>query len=121
MLDFLQGKDQGTLEPWPAFADADYAIVLEGDPKQACRLDFGTLDSQLMSGVWECTPGKMEFVYPFSELCTLLEGKVTVTDSDGRAVTYGPGDSFYIAQGEKVLWEVHERVRKCFFLHINKS
>ena len=121
MLDFLQGKDQGTLEPWPAFADADYANVLEGDPKQACRLDFGNLDGQLMSGVWECTPGKMEFVYPFSELCTLLEGKVTVTDSDGRAVTYGPGDSFYIAQGEKVLWEVHERVRKCFFLHVDKS
>jgi len=120
MLDFLQGKEQGTLEQWPPFAEAAYANVIDGDPKQSARLDSGTLDDQLMSGIWECTPGKIEFVYPFSELCTLLEGKVTVTDSDGRSVTYGPGDSFYIAQGEKVLWEVHERVRKCFFLHIEK-
>ncbi len=29
MLDFLQGKEQGTLEQWPAFADADYANVIE--------------------------------------------------------------------------------------------
>ena len=121
MQDFLQGKEQSSLEQWPPFAEADYANVIGGDPKQAARLDSGNLEGPLMSGVWECTPGKIEFVYPFSELCTLLEGKVTVTDSDGRSVTYKPGDSFFIAQGEKVLWEVHERVRKCFFLHIEKS
>lgn len=38
-------------------------------------------------------------------------GRLTVTDSDGRAVTYEPGDSFFVAQGQRVIWEVHEPPR----------
>jgi uncharacterized cupin superfamily protein len=120
MQDFLQGNEQRGLEQWPQFAELPYAKVIGGDPRQAARLDFGSLEGPLMSGVWECTPGKLEFVYPFSELCTFLEGKATVTDPSGRSVTYNAGDSFFIPQGEKVTWEVHERVRKCFFLHMGK-
>ena len=83
--------------------------------------DGGTFDGPLMSGVWECTPGKFEISYPWGELATLLKGRITVTDSDGRAVTYEPGDSFFVAQGQRVTWEVHEPTRKCFFIHVAKA
>ena len=69
-------------------------------------------------GTWECTPGKLKLTYPFSELCTILQGRVTVTDGEGKQDTFGPGDSFFVAQGEESTWEVHETVRKSFFLHI---
>lgn len=44
------------------------------------------------------------------------DGEVTLTDEDGRAHTYRPGDSYLIRQGQVVLWEVAgPRVRKSFF------
>ncbi len=120
MLDFKQNSEQTGIEPWPSLADSG-ANILSGDPQQSGRLDFGTFDGPLMSGVWECTPGKFEISYPWGELATILKGSITVTDSDGRAVTYAPGDSFFVAQGQRVTWEIHEPVRKCFFIHVAKA
>ena len=54
-------------------------------------------------------------------LSTILQGRVTVTDGEGKQETFGPGDSFFVAQGEDVTWEIHETVRKTFFLHIAAS
>lgn len=52
----------------------------------------------------------------------LLDGvvvlKVTVTDGEGKQETFGPGDSFFIAEGEASTWEVHETMQKSFFFHI---
>jgi hypothetical protein len=70
-------------------------------------------------GIWECTPGKVRLINPFSELCTICQGRVTVIDGDGRQTTFGPGDSFFIAQGETSTWDVHETIQKAFFLYID--
>ena len=57
MLDFGQSKAQSGLEPWPSLQESG-ATVHEGDPRQAGRVDFGSFETVMMSGVWECTQGK---------------------------------------------------------------
>jgi uncharacterized protein len=88
--------------------------VLEGDPKIAARIDYHA--DGMMAGIFEATTGKVEIHFPFTEHATILEGEVTITDEAGQSHTYRPGDSYFIKQGQIVLWEVRgPRVRKSFF------
>ena len=117
MHSYKQSATQAGMELWPDFEE-EGVEVLEGNPKQSGRIDWGNAEGPLAVGTWECTPGKVRLTNPFSELCTILRGRVTVTDGDGKQETFGPGDSFFIAQGEASTWDVHETMQKAFFFHI---
>ncbi|GAB4201006.1 MAG: cupin domain-containing protein [Roseiflexaceae bacterium] len=93
--------------------------VISGNPKIAARFDFQ--GSNINAGIFEATTGVVEITFPFTEHATIIEGEVTITDQTGRSFAYKPGDSYFIRQGEVVLWEVKgKRVRKSFF-HIFES
>ncbi|WP_043302728.1 cupin domain-containing protein [Pseudomonas sp. GM55] len=50
------------------------------------------------------------------EMCHILEGTVRLTDADGVAKTFGPGDSFVVAAaGFKGTRENITPVRKVYF------
>ena len=89
--------------------------------KVGCSDEYGSIvpEGPMAVGIWECTPGVIRLVNPYSEFCTVTRGRVTVTDGDGNQVTFGPGDSFFIAQGEPSTWNVHEDFQKSFFFHID--
>ncbi len=117
MISFTQNKSQSGIEPWPPLVDIG-ATILSGNPAQSGRLDYGTMETPVMSGVWECTQGSFEIAYPWNEMATILEGSVTITDASGESVTYGPGDSHFAVKGEKVTWNITSpKVRKCFFIY----
>ena len=83
-------------------------------PRISARVDYQA--DGMMAGIFECTTGKVEVTFPFTEHATVLEGEVKITDSSGIAHTYAPGDSYLIQQGDVVLWGVRgPRVRKSFF------
>lgn len=87
--------------------------VLSGAPRIAARIDFQ--QDGVSAGVFEATTGVVEITFPFSEHATIIEGEVTITDAAGAGHTYRPGDSYFIAQGAVVLWDVRgRRVRKSF-------
>ncbi len=109
------------INAWPPLAETFDIYILEGEPALSGRVDLGSLNGPIVGGVWECTPGKFEFTYTADELATILEGSVKITDASGDTVTYGPGDSFHIAKGEKTTWEVVDRLRKCFFIYAGDS
>jgi uncharacterized cupin superfamily protein len=117
MYSYKQSANQTGLELWPDFADEGME-VLEGNPKQSGRIDWGHVDGPLGAGTWSCTPGKFRLIVPFSELSTILRGLVTITDGEGHQETFGPGDSFFIAEGEASTWEIHEPTQKTFFFHV---
>ena len=121
MLDYAQLKDEGGLEPWPPLGELPFVKVLEGDPVHEGRFDLGGFGTRTMAGVWQCTPGKFEYTYPGDEICTLLKGKIHVTEQDGTTHTYTAGDIFYTNKGEKVTWVIEETVRKVFFIHDPES
>lgn len=117
MLDYTVLKDKGGLTPWPPMKELPFIKVLAGDPVHTGRFDVGNFGLRTMAGVWQCTPGKFEYTYPGDEICTLLQGKISLVDEDGATHDYGPGDTFYTRKGEVVVWTVIETVRKIFHIH----
>ena len=88
--------------------------VLEGNPEIFARIDFSR--NGTTAGLFKATTGKIEIYFPFTEHATILEGEVTLTDETGQSHTYKAGDSYFIRQGQTVLWEVKgKQVIKSFF------
>lgn len=117
MQHYNQGLQQDGLEPLPPLTELG-AEILEGDPRQSARFDYGSLGTVMAAGIWACTQGKFTAVYPYNEYATILEGSVTITDADGKSVTYNPGDSHFVAKGETVTWDITTpTVKKAFFSH----
>ncbi|MBK5396372.1 DUF861 domain-containing protein [Pseudomonas sp. TH39(2020)] len=86
--------------------------------KLYARVDFGGGDLPLTTGLFEVTKGSFSFTYPFSELATLIEGELEITDESGNSVTYkgGDGRSWFISKGATVIWHVKSATaRKSFF------
>ncbi|MBK5356566.1 DUF861 domain-containing protein [Pseudomonas sp. TH41] len=89
----------------------------ETEIKLYARSDFGGGNLPLTAGLFETTKGRFSFTYPFSELATLVDGELEITDESGNSVTYkgGDGRSWFIAKGETVVWHVKsDTARKSF-------
>ncbi len=65
--------------------------------------------------IWTCQPSTFDWQYDQPEVCYLLEGKVTVSTSDGQ-VDFGAGDLVSFPAGLKCTWQVVEAVRKHYRL-----
>lgn len=65
------------------------------------------------TGLWECLPGDFTaFRDGYTEICTILSGRVTV-EADGEApAEFGPGDIMVMPSGWRGVWRVHEPLRK---------
>jgi len=96
-------------------------VVLKGNPRQSGREDFASPDGALSAGVWECTMGSFRITYPMDEIATLLKGKLVITDDRGRKTTLEAGDSFFVAKGETLTWDIIEPVRKSYFLYMRPT
>lgn len=88
--------------------------VLEGHPVLSARIDFS--QQGLTAGLFKATTGKVRIHFPFTEHATILEGEVTLTDETHQTRTLKKGDSYFIRQGQTILWEVKgKHVIKSFF------
>ncbi len=68
-------------------------------------------------GIWEATPyaERMEG-YPFNEMALVISGRVTITPDGGAAVSFGPGESYFMQKGFTGRFEVTETLRKYYFV-----
>jgi uncharacterized cupin superfamily protein len=116
MLPALLNHAAPELQPWGTPEDIG-AETLEGPIAVAGLLVLGTLETAISAGYYSATRGRYRVVYPFHEHATVLEGRVTITESStGRSVTYGPGDSWVITKGEELIWSIEtDIVRKFYF------
>lgn len=88
--------------------------VLEGNPQIFARIDYAR--GPVAAGLFKATAGKIRITFPFTEHATILEGEVTLTDEAGNSHRYKAGDSYFIRQGQVILWEVKgKQVIKSFF------
>jgi uncharacterized protein len=100
--------------PLRARADELGGRVLEGDVRLTLHVEYQ--HEGMAAGIFEATAGKVEILFPFTEHATILEGEVTLTDESGLTRTLKTGDSYFILQGERILWDVKTpRLRKSFF------
>ena len=69
----------------------------------------------MVAGVWVCAPCRQEVPgYPVNEMMTIIEGELSLTDSDGNTRNYGPGDSLFVAKGAGFIWHITKTVKKYF-------
>lgn len=103
---------EARLQPAPI----DPANVVAGDPKGATTVLRQSDDKTLQNGVWECTPGTFYLPHNYEETVTVVKGRVTVTPEGGEPTELGPGDTAFFPAGTRVLWEVHETLRKSWHI-----
>lgn len=68
------------------------------------------------AGIWEAGPHLERVDCDYDEMCHILDGEVRLTDTEGHARRFGPGDSFVVERGFKGTWENLSPVRKVFFI-----
>jgi uncharacterized cupin superfamily protein len=72
-------------------------------------------DQRIETGLWECTVGDFTAERNgYSEICTILSGRVTIEADGAEPVEFGPGDVMVMPSGWRGVWRVHEPVRKHF-------
>ncbi len=95
----------------------DRADFLVGDPSETIHTPFTNVQGNVTAGVWECSPCRQEIErYGVDEFCTVLSGSLTVTNADGQAETFGPGDSFVMPQDFKGTWHITETLKKFWMI-----
>jgi uncharacterized cupin superfamily protein len=81
--------------------------LLEGDPSESAHVFLTNAQGNVTAGVWR---------YGVDELCTILSGSVTLTDADGNAETFGPGDTFITPQDFSGTWHITETLKKFWMI-----
>ena len=61
--------------------------------------------------IWTCQPSTFDWSYTQKETCLILEGQVTVTDTE-NSVSFGPGDLVVFPEDLDCTWNVQKAVRK---------
>jgi uncharacterized protein len=97
------------VEPAPIPAED----IVSGVPVAHWAVMWRSDDGRLLNGIWHCTPGAF-YLDGLNETVCLIEGRATVTPEGGRAVELEAGDTAFLPDGTRSLWEIHETVKKGF-------
>lgn len=111
---YKRGMQTEGLAP-AGFLRAANAKIYGPEPKDAIRLDAGSLEGPYAVGVWSVEKGEFDLPYGGTEFVTILEGRVVVTHG-GESHELGPGDTFFTPKGETVHWKVLENLKKAFIV-----
>ncbi len=103
---------EAPVEPAPIAAED----VVSGEPQASVAMLWRNEQGTLFNGVWHCTPGAF-YLDHADETVAFIEGRATVTPEGGDPVELRAGDTGFFPDGTRVLWEVHETVRKAFHNH----
>ena len=67
----------------------------------------------IKTGLWECTTGSFTAKREgYTEICTILSGRVTIEVEGLENEEYGPGDIMVMPSGWEGVWHVTEPLRK---------
>ena len=101
--------------PEPDTNDLDGWVVREGHPTMKTRILHTNKEKDMISGIWEATPGTYHATYSAYEFVHMIAGKILITPDDGTtAITVRQGDSFVVESNFKGTWKIEEKVTKHF-------
>ena len=98
----------------PSTDDLDGWIKTEGTPAMKTWVLHTNSEGNMVSGIWECSPGSYHATYTAYEYVVLIEGRITITPDGGTPVTVKAGDAFVVESDFKGTWKIEEYVRKHF-------
>ena len=92
---------------------ADYDDHSEGWAEAEYRA--GLEQTRSIAGYWEGEPGWVRIdVWPYNEVCVVLDGRVGIEDESGERREFGAGEAFLIPAGFSGVWHTLEPTRKIF-------
>ncbi len=113
-IDFRLSPDPANMQPSDMCPPEAFTSK---DKSELNHTHFATDDDSILSGVWECAPSREVIdAYPVHEMMTVISGALTLTHADGRSETFTAGDTFFIAKGTKLIWEITETLRKFYMI-----
>lgn len=87
------------------------------DTTELNHTHFNTVDESILTGTWECAPTREVIeAYPVHEMMHIVSGRIRLTHADDTVEELGPGDTFFIAKGAPVVWEITETLRKIYMI-----
>lgn len=93
------------------------ACFTGNDKTELIHTHFANEDESILTGTWECAPCVEDIpAYPVHELMTIVSGRITLTHPDGAKEHMKAGDTFFIAKGAPVVWEITETLRKIYMI-----
>lgn len=86
--------------------------LVRGDPLRTTWALYA--ERGVSAGIWACEPGawRIAFADDTDEYFHVLEGRLRITDHEGVAREFGPGQGCLIPAGFQGVFEVLEAVRK---------
>jgi uncharacterized cupin superfamily protein len=78
------------------------------------RIIYADAAGELTVGLWESSPGAWHIETVEEEYIRLLYGEIRLSDSKGGSRHFGPGDSFFVPERFRGVWESIGEVRKIF-------
>lgn len=89
---------------------------VRGNPLRTTFEHFINATGNVSAGIWHCEPGawNIAFAPGKDEFFCVIEGRIRITDADGEAREFGPGDGCIIPGGFAGTFEVVEAVRKYY-------
>lgn len=88
--------------------------LISGNPLRTTWNHFTNSSGELDAGIWSCETGAwtIAFAPNKDEFFCVIEGRIRITDNQGRPQEFGPGDACVIPAGFVGTFEVLEPVRK---------
>jgi len=115
MPDIVAFRDQSTA-PEVDYPNADRRVA--GNPKRTTWNHYTNDTGEVFAGEWLCEAGswRIEFGPTEDEFFYVTQGRVRITDENGKAVEIGAGESLVIPAGFKGIFEVIEPVHKHYMI-----
>lgn len=93
---------------------SDYVQPSDGWSEAEYR-HFDAPSTHTVVGYWTGEPGRVSFdAWPYTEVCSILAGKVGVEDQYGRRRDFTAGQGFIVPKGFKGSWITYEASKKIF-------
>jgi len=107
--DELRQMELESIPPFPA------EIVLEGESE---NWESVIHQGHFVVSVFEASPAVIDISepFPYDEFVLVLEGEVTLTNIDGGARTYNPGDTFLVPKGWLGTWAMPVKYREMIII-----
>lgn len=92
--------------------------LVRGNPARTTWDWYTDPTERVYAGEWACEPGawRIEVAENQVEVCTLLSGRVRLTDDSGASVEHGPGETFVVPAGFRGTWDTLEALKKTYVI-----
>lgn len=94
------------------------ARLVTGNPLRHTWPVFDSAAGQVAAGIWACEPGAWRIVFAEDkyEFFAVIEGRVRLSDEQGVAQEFGPGEAAVIPAGFRGEFRVLQAVRKYYVI-----